>query len=456
MYRTFVPNLSCPAASGTANSNSRLFHLRRLRPALIAAAIACATGSAMAQSQEIGLWANVVHQQVVEGKRGGAVGNLAAPFEKDNGVKLNWTTIPFDQMQDKVLREINLSNSKTDIVFILNTWAAPGVLAKLVPMNDMMKTTPIQNMADVSPAMVSAFTDKAGIKGIPIRHNPQILHYNKKIFAERGVAGEPQTFEEFLDTVKKTTFKRADGAQVYGFAFETNQAEDLVVMIRAYGGDVLSQDLKIRVAEPAAVKAITALRELYAAGALPPNLGILKPADLQNLMSQGLIAMGIFGDNYYDRFNNKEQSQVAGNTWFAPVPAAKENTAAKYASSSGFWAMGIPANGDPAVREKAYKLIAYLAQPETQLTLALNNNSQIRASVYSSEKYAATVPYAAVVQKVLPIAAPPFPAFPGSKEAERIFLEESVAAITGQKPVKAAMDAAAAGIERVLKREGLR
>ena len=91
-----------------------------------------------------------------------------------------------------------------------------------------------------------------------------------------------------------------------------------------------------------------------------------------------------------------------------------------------------------------------------QLTLALNNNSPVRATTYANPRYASEIPYAGVVQKVLPIASPPFPAFPGSKEAERIFLEESVAAITGQKPVQRAMDDAAAGIERVLRREGLR
>lgn len=411
---------------------------------------------ATAQTTDVTLWSHVVHQQVVEGKRGGVEVNLGAAFERDRNVRLRWSTIAFDQMQDKVLRELNIARSSADIVFILNTWAEPGVLARLAPLDGFMRAAPIADLGDISPAMVAAFTDRQGVKGIPFRHNPQLLHYNRAIFAERGVAGEPQTFEEFVEIAKKTSFRRADGAQVYGFAFETNQAEDLVVVLRAYGGDVITQDLRIRVNEPEAVKAMEAMRDLFVAGALPRDLAILKPADLQNLMSQGLIAMGIFGDNYYDRFNNPQQSQVAGKTWFAPVPASATNQGARYASSAGFWAMAIPVNSDAARRETSFSLISFLSQPDTQLTLALNNNSPVRASTYSNPRYAAEIPYAGVVQKVLPIAAPPFPAFPGSKEAERIFLEEAVAAITGQRPVKQAMDRAAASIERVLRREGLR
>lgn len=431
---------------------------RSLRLGLACASLALvgARMPATAQTADLNLWSHVVHQQVVGGKRGGGAVDLGAVFESNNPARLRWTTIAFDQMQDKILRELNLSRSTTDIVFILNTWAEPGVLARLAPLDPFMKDAPIESLGDISPAMVAAFTDRSGIRGIPFRHNPQLLHYNRQIFAERGVTGEPQTFEEFVETAKRTTFKRADGAQVYGFAFETNQAEDLVVVIRAFGGEVISQDLTIRVNEPAAVKAISAMRELFEAGALPPNLAILKPADLQNLMGQGLITMGIFGDNYYDRFNNKEQSQVAGQTWFAPVPASSSNSAARYASSAGFWAMAIPANSDPTRRALSYGLISFLSQPDNQLILALNNNSPVRATTYSNPRYAAEVPYAAVVQKVLPIAAPPFPAFPGSKEAERIFLEEAVAAIIGRKPVDRAMNDAAAGIERVMRREGIR
>lgn len=411
---------------------------------------------AVAQAEDLTLWSHVVHQQVVEGQRGGAEVDLGAQFSEATGDTLTWSTIAFDQMQDKILREINLSRSEANIVFILNTWAAPNVLSKLAPLDAYMADNPIPDMADLAPAMVDAFTDDEGVKGIPIRHNPQLLHYNRAIFEAQGVDAAPESMEAFVEVAKATTFKREDGAQVYGFAFETNQAEDLVVLIRAYGGEVLTKDLQIRVNEPEAVAAISALRELFEAGALPPNLSILKPADLQNLMSQGLIAMGIFGDNYYDRFADPEQSQVAGDTWFAPVPASETNENADYASSAGFWAMAVPKNSDQEAISHAYAFMAYLADPDNQLTLALNNNSPVRASIYANPEYADGVPYSDVVQKVLPIAAQPFPAFPGSKDAERTFLEQAVAAITGQKEPQQAMDDAASGIERVLKREGLR
>ena len=97
----------------------------------------------------------------------------------------------------------------------------------------------------------------------------------------------------------------------------------------------------------------------------------------------------------------------------------------------------------------------FFARKDTQLKMAMNNNSPIRVSTYSDANYQKSVPYTGVVQKVLPYASPSFPAFPGSKEAERVFLEQVNAAILGQISVKDALDQAAAGIARVMKREGL-
>lgn len=431
--------------------------LRRTAGILAAVAgLALMPVPALAQDGSLTLWSHVVHQQIVEGKRGGAEVDLGKAFTDETSVGLEWVTIAFDQMQDKIVRELNLSSSEADIVFVLNTWANRGVLNRLQAFEPMMGAQPIAAMDELSPGMLGAFTDGEGLKGIPIRHNPQLLHYNTEIFEAQGIAAEPQTAEELVEAMRKATHKREDGATVYGFAFEGNQLEDLAVWVRAYGGEIISQDLTVGADTPETIAAISALRDLYSEGALPPNLSILTPADLQNLMSQGLIAMGIFGDNYYDRFNDPEQSQVAGKTWFMPVPTSAANDGADYASSAGFWAMGIPKNGDSANRDAAWDFITFLSRADNQLTLAMNNNSPILSSIYSTDEYAEKIPYAEVVQKVLPVASPPLPAFTGSREAQRIFIEEALAAITGAKSVEEAMAEAQEGIEDVMRREGLK
>ncbi len=434
---------------------SRNWNAVRVGRAAIAA-LSLMAPAAHAQDQSVTLWSHAVHQQVVEGARGGAEVNLGSAFTEANGIKLEWVTIAFDQMQDKILRELNISSSEADIVFILNTWANRSVLNRLQPFDELMTEYPLEAMDELSPGMLGAFTDSEGLKGIPIRHNPQLMHYNKAIFAAQGIEGEPDTIEGVVEAIRKATHKREDGATVYGFAFEGNQLEDLAVWVRAYGGEIISNDLTVGANTPETIAAISALRDLYAEGAMPPNLSILTPADLQNLMSQGLIAMGIFGDNYYDRFNDPDQSQVAGDTWFMPVPTSENNDAADYASSAGFWAMTLPKNADPETRKAAWSFIAYLSQPDTQFKLAMNNNSPILSSIYSNEEYAAKIPYAEVVKKVLPVAAPPMPAFTGSREAERIFIEQALAAITGDTPVEEAMAEAQEEIEDVLVREGLK
>ena len=310
-----------------------------LTTVLLVAVALLNTTQARAQ-KTLTIWGHAVHQQVAEGKRGGAEVNIAAEFEDQYGVKLEWVTIAFSQMYDKILREINLSSSQADIVFVLSGWAAPGVLNRFEPLDPYMAAKPVAEFEDISPGMVRTYMLDGTHRAIPYRHNPQILHYNKEIFAARGVSRPPETFEQLLNVAKQTTFKRDDGAQVYGFA--ADQVEDFAIVIRAFGGDVVTPDLQIRVNEPEAVKAIEALKTLFDAGAMPPNFASLKAAELQTLMSQGLIAMSIFGDNYYARFNNPEKSQVAGKTWFAPIPPSSESTTGNFPTAAGIWGMGIP------------------------------------------------------------------------------------------------------------------
>ena len=105
-----------------------------VRVALAAAAISTTVMAvpAMAQDDGLTLWSHVVHQQVVEGARGGAEVDLGAEFGAATGTDLNWVTIAFDQMDDKIKRELNLSSSEADIVFVVNGWADPSTLRRLV------------------------------------------------------------------------------------------------------------------------------------------------------------------------------------------------------------------------------------------------------------------------------------------------------------------------------------
>lgn len=393
--------------------------------------------------EKLVVWCNSVHQQVAEGTRGGVAANVVEPFEEQFGVTIEWVTIPWSQMQDKILRELSLPSSEADIVFLVDLWAIPSVFRMLEPLNSYQASKPIENFDGLAPGMVKTLTYEGSLYGVPVRSNMQVLHYNEALFSEKGIEGAPSTFEELVEAAKTCTYVREDGAQVYGLGIKI--PEDIIAVIWAYGGDVMTSDYEVKCDQPEAIKAIETLRELYAAGAIPPNFTVLGSADYQRLVSDGLVSMVFFGDNYYFRFNDPERSNVAGHMEVAPIPASEETDLTVAPCKVAFWSMAIPKNGPAEHKELAWEFIRYLASPDVQLQMALNGNGPTRLSVFEDPKYAETVPYAWVDQQIVNVARPLWPPFDRLAEARDIFAEQATLAILGVKdPGKAMYEAAEA------------
>src|SRR5690606_8915465 len=104
--------------------------------------------------------------------------------------------------------------------------------------------------------------------GLPVRHATNTLIYNEKLMDERNIE-LPKTFEDFLEAAKAGTYKREDGQDVFGLTFSGLQLSYYVSMARAYGGDYMTADGQITVTSEPVIKGLTALADLYKAGALP-------------------------------------------------------------------------------------------------------------------------------------------------------------------------------------------
>lgn len=413
-----------------------------------------ATGAARA-TETLTIFAHAVHQQVAEGTRTSDGVDIAAQFEREHDVELEWVTIAFNQMYDKLLRELNLSRTKADLVFVLDNWASPEVLNRLVPLEPYMEASPVEAIDDVSSGMLKIFQLDGSQRAMPYRYVAHILHYNTAIFERQGIEGPPATFEELVEIAKEIPHQRDDGAEVYAITFD--QSNNLFGVVKAFGGNVLSPDFEVEVNAPETVAAIGKLRELFEAGAIPPNFTAIDGAGMHNLYAQGLLAMEIAGDNYVGRYNDPEKSAIAPHSGFTHLPPAAANQDAKpYPATASVWGVGMPENGDPDKRALAWEAIRFFSSKDAQLQLALNGNSPVRASVLADPKFREQAPAAPTLEKVVPYAENIYPAFSGGIEVEKAFIEEAYAAILGRKEPQEAMDDAAARIERVLAREGIR
>ncbi len=398
-----------------------------------------------ARAESVRVFANSAHQIAFQGQPDKPGSNLQAAFEKKTGIKVVWETVPYPQMRQTLMRALASSSSQYDVVMVENSWAAPDVLSKLLPIDSVAGKDGVKELDGIFPAMREAFEQGGSLEGVPIRSNPQIVHYNKAIFADRGIA-VPKTFDAMLEAAAKASYTRDDGAKVYGLAIKPD--EDIITIVKALGGSVLSADYKIGVDSAQTVDAIKRIKSLFDKGAIPPNFFSMDSSSVQTLMRQGLAAMTLFGDNYYLRFNNPKSSRIAGKAGFFAIPGKTPGTYAP--AKVAFWAAALPKNSSEESRKAGWTFIRYLASAPVQLQMALNGNGPTRSDTLGDPKFTGQAPYASDSKIALDHASELLPVFDGTAQVRDAFTEEAVAAITGKKPAADAMAEAKRKIAKIV------
>jgi multiple sugar transport system substrate-binding protein len=424
------------------------FDRRAVLKSLSAAALAAATPLARAQSPDkLNVLAHNVHRIVATGKQGG---DITEAFTKKTGAGINWITFDIGPLRERLFREASLGETTIDVGFLLNTMATPATATLFEPLDDLMKAEPLEDFADLFPGMVEALRFGGRLYGVPFRHSTSGLHYNEELFAERGLAGPPRTIEQLADYAKKLSYKRADGSQVVGFVIPGVHYANVVDIARAWNGDFITPDFRVVANEPPMVRAVTLLRELYAAGAMPKGFATLGTEDVNTWMQTGRAAMAMTGMSRYNIYNDPARSKFPGKIKVTTIPIAAELRARYEAAPAKveFWSMAIPKSSKH--KKLAWGLIREMSSKQATLAAALNGNGPVRASTYASAAFSQKLPYAAEELRVLKIARAPLPAFDNAPKAADLFKEELELVMLGQKPPQKAMDDLTAKVRPLL------
>ena len=438
--------------------------MRKVLSIILLLSVACMAMYAAGQSEvvpqkpsepvKLVVWTQAILEQVAKGTRGGATLDIAKEFEEKYNVTLEWISMPFAGMYDKVLREVNMASTDVDIAFINEAWCSESFLNAFETLDTMIKKNPIEDMNDIPKGIWDTFSVDGKIKAVPYRVTPQLLHYNKTLLEKAGYSEPPKTMEELGKIAIAVSGKREDGATIYGLCIKPQ--EDPIAVIRAFGGAVLTNDFQVKCNEPQAIEAVSFLRDLYAAGAIAPNFMQLSDPEQSMLMSEGLAALFFHGDNYYVRLNDPAQSKVAGQIDSANIPNSQKIGGGVAPTKVAFWGAAIPKVAKSENKALSYEFLKFFGEKYAQLAMALNGNTPVRSSTFIQPEYVAVAPYAPKTSLMMPLSSPHLPSFEGTAEVADLFKQEVVLAITGKKDVKTAMDAAAAGINKILVNEGIK
>ena len=171
-----------------------------------------------------------------------------------------------DYALQKVLAAI-AGGKPPDISYLYGSWA-PNIVTNpgIVQLNSLIAQDPSFNWNDFWPAARGVATVNGKIIGVPALIDNLALVYNKKLFAQAGIA--PPTANWKWGEFERAAIKLTNTARKqFGWAYVNDASEDTVwrywAMLWQAGGTILTPDGKhAAFNSPAGVKALTLLQTL--------------------------------------------------------------------------------------------------------------------------------------------------------------------------------------------------
>ncbi|WP_029367648.1 ABC transporter substrate-binding protein [Mycobacterium sp. UM_WWY] len=227
---------------------------------LALALAACGGGSSSSGPVEIAVWHGY---QDTEGE---VFKGLIAQYNKEHpDVRVKELYSSNDLVLQKVLTAVR-GGSAPDVAYMFGSWS-PNIakIQSVVNMSEVV-SSPDWNWDDFYPAERQAATVGDKIVGVPALVDNLAIVYNKKLFAEAGVA--PPTASWTWDDFRSAAAKLTEPAKgQYGWLIPADGSEDTVwhyiPMLWEAGGDVLTHDNERAAFDSeTGVKALTTLQQM--------------------------------------------------------------------------------------------------------------------------------------------------------------------------------------------------
>ena len=249
---------------------------------------------------------------------------------------------------------------------------------------------------------------------------------------------------------------RGDGSVRYGFVWQGARYEGLITgfveMLGAHGGRILDPDGRVAVADPAAVRALTAMRDaIHSAKTSPEAVLTWQEEQTRFAFQNGEAAFMRNWPYAYPLMQDSAESRVAGRFAVAPMPAAPggDPTAAL-----GGGQLAINANSRHP--RQAYDVIAFLLAPEQMLERAqVVGQYPSRPALYDNAELEGALAIPPADARRIIEAAEPRPVTPVYTQLSEILQIHLHRALTGQATPEGALTAAAGEMKELLERSGL-
>jgi multiple sugar transport system substrate-binding protein len=156
----------------------------------------------------------------------------------------------------------------------------------IYPTSDILSQSTISNLI---PKFLKDTEYQGTAYGIPFTTSTRAMYYNKKIFAQAGIASPPKTWAELQTDAAKI---KAKGYIGYGMPLGSEEAQaELLLWFLGDGGGYVNSSGQYDINSPANVTALNFMKQLAAAGDTEPNPGGTDRKDVWSDFAQGKVGM---------------------------------------------------------------------------------------------------------------------------------------------------------------------
>jgi multiple sugar transport system substrate-binding protein len=290
----------------------------------------------------------------------------AEAFSADNpDVTIEVRAVPFGDLLTTI-RSQGGSSSGPTIASIYDLWLPELVRDGLVA---EIPANLAGSVREAWPAgVVAAASVGDTLYGFPNEIDVYALNYNKRLFAEAGIAAPPKTWDEFLDAAKKLTRRDGDTTTQQGFGMINSWAAGVVhpfASLLASNGGALIADGRPALDSKQAIETFdlyeTLIKEGYANPAMATADANTTGPFLDNFVSgkTGMIIMA----NWWESALKAGMGEAFAEVATAPIPVGPSGD--KPRSISYSWMTVINANADEAQKMAAYAFLDWLNGPDS-------------------------------------------------------------------------------------------
>lgn len=346
------------------------------------------------------------------GFEGEMVQRLIPEFERRHpDIRVQVQQLPITSAHEKLLTAF-AGDSLPDVCAIGNTWVSEfALLDALEPLDARVAATPSLRAQDYFPGAWDTGVIEGRVYAVPWYVETRLPYYRRDLLLKAGIAQPPKTWDEWKTAM--AAIKREVGPSRYAALFPLNEPEPLLNLGIQADEPLLRDGGRYgNFRSPGFKRALAFYREAFERqwAPLASNTQI---ANVWNEFSRGYFSFYVNGPWNIAEFKKRLPADFQDKWMTMPLPG-EHGPGASVAGGASF----VLFRGSPR-QDAAWKLIAYLSEPQTQIRFhGFTGNLPPRRESWSAPALVAD-PYARAFRDQLERARPA----PKVPEWERIAME---------------------------------